>query len=315
VKFTGCISIVATLGLISAGCTKTISDPPVPIPAAQAMPPSLDEMKGVTYTGVGEGLGPVTLQNGRWSGPASAAGGASRPIVELAGDFRAVGDLNGDGVDEAVAVLTHSGGGSGSFSYLAVVSRRDGTVRNIATTALGDRVQLRSVRIQGGKLLASGLRAGTSDAACCPGELVQWEWTLRDGTLSTPGAVRTGRLSLAVLTGPEWMLRAWNINEPAGVEPAVTLSYYAGRFSGTSGCNRYTGGVTESTTPGELSVGLLAGTRMACPDAASSVERRFIEQLTGAKTYGFMLGRLAISYAKADGSRGTMLFDSKTPVQ
>jgi len=318
VKLRGCISKLALLAVISVGCTKTIPDSvakPAPIPAIQTAPPTLDEMKSATYAGVGEGPGPVTLQNGRWSGPPSVADGASRPIVELAGDFRVVGDLNADGIDEAVAVLTYNSGGSGTLSYLAVVSRRDGAIRNLATTALGDRVQLRSVRIQGGKLLASGLRAGSGDALCCPGELVQWEWTLRDGTLNTPGAVRTGRLSLAVLTGSEWTLRAWNINEPAGVDPAVTLAYDAGRFTGSSGCNRYTGGVTEGTTAGELSVGLLAGTRMACQGVASSVESRFMEQLTGAKTYGFMLGRLAISYMKADGSRGTMLFDLKNPAR
>ena len=318
-KFTGFILIPVMLGLSAVGCASSArssaSAKPAAIPAAQSAPPTLDEMKAATYTGVGDSLGPVTLQNGRWSGPASVPGGTSRPVVELAGDFRVVGDLNGDGIDEAVSVLSYSAGGSGSFSYLAVMSRREGTIRNIATTALGDRVQLRSVRIQGGKLLASGLRAGSNDAACCPGELVQWEWTLRNGTLNTPGAMTTGRLSLAVLAGSEWILRAWNVNEPAGAEPAVTLAYDAGRFSGTSGCNRYTGGVTEGTTAGELSVGLLAGTRMACPDAVASVESRFTEQLTGAKTYGFMLGRLAISYIKADGSRGTMLFDSKRPVQ
>ncbi len=101
----------------------------------------------------------------------------------------------------------------------------------------------------------------------------------------------TGRLSLAALAGTDWVLRAWDITEPAAEEPVVTLAYDAGRFAGTSGCNRYTGGVNEGTAPGELSVGLLAGTRMACPDAQASVESRFLEQLSGARTFGFRLGR------------------------
>jgi heat shock protein HslJ len=62
--------------------------------------------------------------------------------------------------------------------------------------------------------------------------------------------------------------------------------------------------------PGEVKVGPLAGTRMACPEPQSSVEARFLEQLGGARTFGFMLGRLAISYTRGDGSRGTMLFDA-----
>jgi heat shock protein HslJ len=64
---------------------------------------------------------------------------------------------------------------------------------------------------------------------------------------------------------------------------------------------------------GEVKVGPLAGTRMACPEPQFSVEARFLEQLGGARTFGFILGRLAISYTRDDGSRGTMLFDAGTP--
>jgi heat shock protein HslJ len=58
-------------------------------------------------------------------------------------------------------------------------------------------------------------------------------------------------------------------------------------------------------------VGPLAVTRMACPEPQSAVEARFLEQLGGARTFGFRLGRLAISYEREGGSRGTMLFDGR----
>ena len=93
----------------------------------------------------------------------------------------------------------------------------------------------------------------------------------------------------------------------------MTLSYDAGRFTGTSGCNRYVGAVEDRSVPGEMKVGPLAGTRMACPDPQSSVEARFLDQLGGARRFGFTVGRLAISYTKGDGSSGTMLFDAGTP--
>jgi len=314
-RLANCISVLALLALVCNACTgpalSSEAARAIQLPPTLKVPPTLDELKSATYSGLAEGLGTVTLQDGRWTGPPSAPGAASRPIVEIAGDFRVLGDLDGDRLDEAVAVLTYSSGGSGSFSYLAVMARRDGTVRNIATVALGDRVQLRSVQIESGKLLVGAVRAGVNDAACCPGELVEWQWTLNGGKLTSPGAVSTGRLSLAVLAKTDWVLRAWDITEPAGKEPEVTLAYDAGRISGTSGCNRYTAGVTDGKTPGELSVGLLAGTRMACSDAQASVESRFIEQLSGAQTFGFLLGRLTISYTRANGSRGMMLFDLK----
>ena len=66
-------------------------------PAACALAPTIEELKNMTYPGLGERLGPVTLQNGRWAGDPPVAGAASRPIVELADSFRVVGDLDGNG--------------------------------------------------------------------------------------------------------------------------------------------------------------------------------------------------------------------------
>jgi heat shock protein HslJ len=159
----------------------------------------------------------------------------------------------------------------------------------------------------------SAVRAGENDAACCPGDLVEWQWTLGEGRLNTPGAVRTGRLSLATLAGTVWILRAWDVTAPAESEPVVTLAYDTGRFTGTGGCNRYVAVVEGGAMAGEVKVGPLAGTRMACPEPQSSVEARFLEQLGGARTFGFMLGRLAISHTRGDGSRDTMLFDARAP--
>jgi len=267
----------------------------------------------MTYSGLGDRLGPVTLVNGRWAGDPPIAGAASRPIVALADSFRIVGDLDGDSTEDAVVVLTYMDGGSATWSFLAVVARANGALRNVATTALGDRVQIRSARIDGGRLLVSGVRAGANDAACCPGELVEWQWTLGADRLNALGTTSTGRLSLATLAGSAWVLRAWDTPEPAGSEPVVTLAYDAGRFSGASGCNRYSAGVTAGDSPGEMSVGQIAATRMACPEPQSSVEARFLRQLGGARTFGFRLGQLAIFYASSDGSRGTMLFEARSP--
>ena len=247
--------LVAALAVACHGCAGAALTPRAEKTAegasTRALPPTVEELKNATYAGLGERVGPVTLTNGRWTGAPPAPGAASRPSVELADDFRVVGDLDGDGREESVVVLTYSSGGTGVWSFLAVVAREDGTLRNVATTALGDRVQVRSARIDGGRLLVSAVRAGENDAACCPGDLVDWQWTLGEGRLNALDAVRTGRLSPATLAGTVWVLRAWDITVPAALEPVVTLSYDAGRFTGTSGCNRYFAGVEGGAMPGE----------------------------------------------------------------
>jgi heat shock protein HslJ len=301
---------------VGYACAGAAVHPPVATegPSIGAEAPTIEELKNTTYAGIDERLGAVTLANGRWAGAPVVPSAASQPIVELAGGFRVVGDLDGDHQDEAVVVLTYRSGGTSTLSFLAVVTRKDGTLRNVATTALGDRVQVRSARIDGARLLVSAVAAGPNDAACCPGELVDWQWTLGDRRLNALGTVRTGRLSVATLGGTVWALRAWDITETAPPEPIVTLTYDAGRFSGSSGCNRYFAGVEGGATAGQVTVGALAGTRMACPEPQSSVEARFLEQLGAARTFGFMVGRLAIAYTRRDGSPGTMLFAASSPL-
>ncbi len=49
---------------------------------------------------------------------------------------------------------------------------------------------------------------------------------------------------------------------------------------------------------------------MICPEAIMAIEQRFLHQLSGATTFSFMAGQLAVSFAR-DGKRGTMHFDRK----
>jgi hypothetical protein len=99
---------------------------------------------------------PVTLSNGQWQGAPYVEGGASRPHVGLAKDFYITGDLNADGKPEAVVMLWQAGGGTGRSTYIAVMSRQNGEVKNISTALVGDRVKLRSAALEAA---AGGFRA------------------------------------------------------------------------------------------------------------------------------------------------------------
>lgn len=111
---------------------------------------------------------PVRLQDGRWEGEPWVEGGASRPSVGLMRDFIITGDLDGDGEHEAVVLVWQSSGGSGTFNYIARLDFRAGTVGDIITTELGDRVQVEGGEIHDGELQLDILEHGPDDAACCP---------------------------------------------------------------------------------------------------------------------------------------------------
>ena len=93
----------------------------------------------------------VTLSNGTFE-EAAAPGSAAKATTRLS-DKGAVGDVNGDAKPDAVAILTFSGGGSGTF-YCVAVLLGNGTAKGDPTNAilLGDRIAVDAVRVDGGKI-------------------------------------------------------------------------------------------------------------------------------------------------------------------
>jgi len=283
--------------------------------AATAQPagaPSLDEIANATISGIYDE--PVQLQGGKYEGEPFEPQGASFPRVGLIEEFLLTSDMDGNGVEEAVVMLWESSGGSGTYSYLAALGREGSEVVNIATAEIGDRVQLRDSRISGNRVELDVVQAGPEDAGCCPGEMVTLAWTLDGGSLNpAESGVEPERLSVAALAGPEWVLQDLDRNEPAPGEPEITLIFEEDRIAGKSGCNQYMGSVTEGELPGDFSIGLLAGTMMACPPEVMELEDRYRQRLEEVFKIGFFIGDLALSFEKEDGSGGTLLFAPRRP--
>jgi heat shock protein HslJ len=276
--------------------------------------PTLKEIKNASYSGI-EGLkGSVKLVDGRWKGRPYKKGSASRPVVSLVGDFRITGDLDGDGTDDAVVLLNYAPGGTGQLLHLAVMTRKKGKIENLATTLIGDRVQIRDVRIEQKRIFVDVIQAGPKDAMCCPGEVTTREWTLDPGGKLNRYTVtaKPARLTLETIGNTEWILRSWDSKQPAPTRPAVTLIFKDGRFTGSSGCNNYFAPAKEGKIPGDVEVGAAGTTRKSCPDNEMSVERRFLEQLVRVRKFGFLVTQLALSWEK-DGVWKTMLFDKRQP--
>lgn len=297
--------IASTLLALSVGAPGSADE----LPSAPA--PTLQELGDAHYRGIEMAGGPVTLVGGRWEGEPYARDAASRPAVELLGDFRLLGDLDADGAEEAVVLLAARAGGSGEYLYLAVVERGKAGLENVATTLVGDRVQVRDARAEGSRIRIDVVRAGSDDAACCPGELASLGWELApDGLRELPDSLVTGRLELATLAGKEWVLRSWDRGEAAPPEPEVTLAFRTGSFVGSAGCNRYWAAARPGATAGSVSVARADTSRMTCPEPAMAVETRFLRQLGDVAKFGFLAGRLVLSY-QTDGVPGVMSLESR----
>lgn len=279
---------------------------------APGAPPTLEgaptavELANAVFPGILDQ--PIQLRDGRWEGKPFIEGGASRPSAGMVEDLILTGDFDGDGQGETAVVLWTSSGGSGTFDYLAVVGRQGGQLVQLGTAPIGDRVQIRSARVVADRIVLDVVQAGAGDAACCPTQKATRTWTLGTGGLSERAVEITGTLSLADLGGTEWVLRQLARDEPAPPEPEITLVFEGDRIAGTSGCNRYFAGIEEdSDLSGQISVGAIGSTRMACEDDVMALESRFLERLEAVSRYDFVAVKLALTW-QTEESTDTMLF-------
>jgi hypothetical protein len=123
--------------------------------------------------------GSVTLTNGQYQGD---------QFTVTLGKAIAIGDLNQDGTDDAAVILAVETGGSGTFMYLAAVTQSptDNLPSNPDTYFLGDRVQIKSLKINNGAIRIKMLKAKPTDPMCCPTNTVIEAYQLNNtaGTLS-----------------------------------------------------------------------------------------------------------------------------------
>jgi heat shock protein HslJ len=90
----------------------------------------------------------------------------------------------------------------------------------------------------------------------------------------------------AQLEGATWRLQELPGASSAGLaklDRPVTVRFESGRLSGFAGCNSFTGGY--SSEGGQLKIGPVASTQMACPEPGSSIETAFHKALSGTLRY------------------------------
>jgi len=93
------------------------------------------------------------------------------------------GDINLDGLQDALVVLNTQNGGTGHFMELAAVINVNGAADNVATTSLGDRVVVESAAIDNGIITLNMRVHGPDDGLCFPSQFVIWNYSLNGNEL------------------------------------------------------------------------------------------------------------------------------------
>lgn len=243
---------------------------------------------------------PVTLRNGVYEGKPYVAGGAARPRLELVNSLRVSGDLDGDGLKDTAVFLIEKSAGSGTFTWLAVIARREGQVQNIATRRIGDRVQLRSLTYDEGSLIVEMIAAGPTEPACCPTRKIRNTYRLDGVQLVEVESWDEGRVSSVDLEGRVWQLTRFPIHTPVPDGISITLVFDGGRVSGTSGCNRYFASM-RNTQAEEISIGTIGSTRMACSEVQMDIESRYLQALQRVERFSFLAGDLCLVWRDKSG--------------
>jgi hypothetical protein len=144
--------------------TKEASSPPTGAKGSAKL--TVSKLANMTYRLVeGKSVTAVTLVGAK--GQTTEDDGGEEFWLE---EHVAFGDLDGDGVDDAVVVLVSSGGGSGLFYNLVAVRQRNGIVETPAVKSLGDRIMINQINITNRIVTVDMITHGPHDPSCCPTE-------------------------------------------------------------------------------------------------------------------------------------------------
>lgn len=121
----------------------------------------------------------ATLKNGIYR--RGNQGGTTFSVEYL--DSVIFADLNKNGIEEAIVLLGLSGGGSGYWIYLAVVNQLNSNPKNIDSVDLGDRIEIKSLKVIDGKIQVNLITHRENDPRCCPTLPVTWTYQLQGNKL------------------------------------------------------------------------------------------------------------------------------------
>jgi hypothetical protein len=231
------ILILATLacGLASPA---PISPTPVPVqstvPAPTEIPTMLpltaDSLKNAQYQpGARDDHALVQLTDGKYNQGTDATTLNYASIILT--DSVALGDLNGDGVNEAATIFFENYGGTGNFGFLAIYTNVDGLPVFLSSTMIDDRPLINSMTIENREVYLDATTHGFEDPGCCPAlptthryALVNNQLRLTNYTTATPDGAKRSIEIMSPADGTE-------VSEFVQVNGTVSISPFENNLS------------------------------------------------------------------------------------
>ncbi len=145
----------------SPSATPSASPSPSPTPvAAIRIPLTEEKLRNAEYFFLAKGS--IKLTNGTYTDPASNR-------VYKMGDVFAYGDIDKDGIKDAVGSLQVTIPNTGDFSYLVAVVNDAGNPKNVSAEFMGAQIKVKTMKVNPDtsiEVVADQYQAG--DPACCP---------------------------------------------------------------------------------------------------------------------------------------------------
>ena len=167
-------SLILLLAVFLMGCRpatpSATAAPVIEEPSATEAPTTVPKyvalIRNAQYQlGLTDSLQIIQLTEGKFE--QGAPGGTDYISVQMT-DFVAAGDLDADGVDEIVTLVSENYGGTGVFVFLAVYTDVKGTPTFFTSAIVDDRPQLNAVSIENNEIFLDAVIHGTDEPMCCP---------------------------------------------------------------------------------------------------------------------------------------------------
>ncbi len=137
---------------------------PTPLPDIPGISP--EQIRNSEYQlGFLDQIRTVPLQDGQYE---EGNPGGTDFVSVFVTDFIARGDLNGDGENEAVAIVAENYGGSGTFVFLVVYQYLDDEAVFLTSIFLDDRPLINDLAVEDGEIFVDATVHNPDDPMCCP---------------------------------------------------------------------------------------------------------------------------------------------------